>query len=111
MGDLIFLKAYRKCREEADKYELFSPKRELLKHEEWKILRNYSQTLINQGWSENPCQGGVISPDRAVIFYFGRDPYDGQLSPYMLEGKVTKEEFKDIAKNYVDMTDFVFAEW
>ena len=69
---------------EADKYAQFSPKSKLLKHEEWKILK----ISVRERY---------IARSRGYLLFRLRF-LDGQLSPYMLEGKVTKEEFKDIAK-------------
>lgn len=71
-----------------------------------KIVMDYQHKLEEEGWVLYPMEGGCVSPDRSTIFYSFREPYVGQLYPWLDNpGK----EFQALVKQMIASGDFVYA--
>ena len=70
------------------------------------ILKKFGERLKSQGWVYYPYEGGWVSPDRSTIFYDFRNPYNGQLYPWMDQ---PTPEYEALIKEMIDSGEFIIV--
>lgn len=68
-----------------------------------KMAMEYTNTLDEEGWINSLLEGGCISPDFSTIFYYGRSPYEGQLTQFNKD----TEGYNKILNRLIEKGDFV----
>lgn len=88
---MIILKALKDCKEK-DFYKKKS------------IIFEYGWYLESLGWTNYMEEGGVVSPDRSTVFYYGKVPYNGQLFRFSPTGE---EGYQKICEELIRKGDFI----
>lgn len=72
-----------------------------------KMVMDYQRKLEKEGWTLLHIEGGCVSPDWSTIFYSFRNPYVGQLWPWMDN---PGEEYQALVKRMIESGDFILVE-